>query len=97
MDAPVQGFVQSIITPLIRSMGPTNPKTLSLIRNTTPGAESLVLRILTILTDNGVVPPSVSGTIEEMASEKDLNPRLLVPVLRDFSKVKTHESQRAAF
>lgn len=88
MDPTVQGYVQSIITPLIKTMGPNNAKTLSLIQNSTPGAESFVLRILTILTEGGSVPPSVSGTIKQMASEKDVNPRLLVPVLRDFSKVR---------
>lgn len=87
MDSAIQAFVQNVITPLIKTMGPNNSKILNLIQNTTPGAESLVTRILTILTDNGNVPASIANVIKKMASEKDLNPRLLIPVLKDFSKV----------
>lgn len=86
MDKTVQDLTQTVITPLVRGMGPQNPKIHSIIQNSTKGAESLVIRIVNILTDRGSVPPAITSTIKQMASEKDLNPRLLAPVLRDFSK-----------
>ncbi|KAJ7890667.1 Symplekin tight junction protein C terminal-domain-containing protein [Mycena olivaceomarginata] len=53
MDITVQEAVQKLITALIRSLGSSHGKLLTLMRHCPTGAESLALRILTIFTEHG--------------------------------------------
>ena len=51
MEETVQETIQQLITPLIRALGPSHGKLLTLLRTFPPGAESLALRVLTIFTE----------------------------------------------
>lgn len=86
MAPSVQQAIESLFTPLIRVLGPSNPSILSTVQACPPGAEDLVLRILTILTEKGKLPGPLTSVIKTTAQEKDLSPRFMVPIIADLNK-----------
>lgn len=88
MKAEVRVFVQSLFAPLVRALGPSNAKVLALLGNYPAGSEDLALRMLAVLTQNGKVPVSISTLIKDLAKEKDLNPRFMVPIIADLDKAE---------
>lgn len=87
MDVSVQEAIQDLITPLIRSLGPNHGKLLTLMRTSPPGAESLALRILNIFSENTRPPPSLVSLVKSLATERDLDPRFLIPIMAEMDKV----------
>ncbi|KAJ7066730.1 Symplekin tight junction protein C terminal-domain-containing protein [Mycena amicta] len=86
MDVTVQEAVQRLITALIRSLGPTHGKLLTIMRNFPPGAESLALRVLTIFTENGRPSAQLVALIKALISERDLDARFLIPIIGEMDK-----------
>ncbi|TRM60720.1 Symplekin tight junction protein C terminal-domain-containing protein [Schizophyllum amplum] len=92
MEPAVQGVVQELITPLIRSLGPTHSRLLTLLRTFPPRAEGLALRVLQIFTESG--RPSVQlvvivkGLVAERADLREgaLAARFLIPVIGEMDK-----------
>lgn len=87
MDASVQSAIQGLITALIRSLGPNHAKLLALMHSFPPGAESLALRILTIFTENSRPSPSLVSLVKSLATERELDPRFLIPIIAEMDKV----------
>ena len=87
MDVSVQEAIQELITPLIRSLGPNHGKLLALIRTLPAGSDSLALRILNIFSENSRPPPSLVALIKSLATERDLDPRFLIPIMAEMDKV----------
>jgi symplekin len=88
MEPTVQEAMQDLLAPLIRSLGPTNAKLLLLIKTFEPGAESLILRIIKILTENGRPNANLVALVKELIAERDLDARFLMPIIGEMDKVR---------
>ncbi|CAE6412938.1 unnamed protein product [Rhizoctonia solani] len=86
MEPTVQEAMQDLLAPLVRSLGPTNAKLLSLIKTFEPGAESLILRIIKILTENGRPNANLVALVKELIAERDLDARFLMPIIGEMDK-----------
>ncbi|KAL5492454.1 hypothetical protein ACEPAI_3901 [Sanghuangporus weigelae] len=86
MDTSVQEAIQDLITALIRSLGPNHGKLLSLMRTFPPGAESLALRVLNIFTENNRPTAPLVSLVKSLATERDLDPRFLIPIIAEMDK-----------
>ncbi|KAJ1306905.1 hypothetical protein OPQ81_007888 [Rhizoctonia solani] len=86
MEPTVQEAMQDLLAPLIRSLGPTNGKLLSLIKTFEPGAESLILRIIKILTENGRPNANLVTLVKELIAERNLDARFLMPIIGEMDK-----------
>lgn len=91
MDITVQEAVQSLITALIRSLGPNHGKLLTLMRTCPPGAESLALRVLTIFTEHGRASAQLVALVKGLVSERDLDARFLIPIIAEMDKVREND------
>lgn len=87
MDESVQKAMEELLTPLIRSLGPNHGKLLTLLRTFPSGAESLALRVLTILTESGRPSPPLVALVKALIQEKDLDARFLIPIIAEMDKV----------
>ncbi|KAF7309707.1 LIM-domain-containing protein [Mycena indigotica] len=86
MDVTVQEAIQRLITALIRSLGATHGKLLTIMRNFPPGAESLALRVLNIFTENGRPGAQLVALIKGLISERELDARFLIPIIGEMDK-----------
>ncbi|KAG8760401.1 hypothetical protein FRC11_000462 [Ceratobasidium sp. 423] len=86
MEVTVQEAMQDLLAPLVRSLGPTNAKLLSLIKTFEPGAESLILRIIKILTENGRPNANLVTLVKELIAERNLDARFLMPIIGEMDK-----------
>jgi len=87
MDVSVQQAIQELITALIRSLGPSHGKLLTLLRTFPPGAETLALRVLTIFTENGRPSATIVALVKSLITERDLDARFLIPIIAEMDKV----------
>lgn len=87
MDITVQEAIQDLITALIRSLGSSHGKLLTLMRTCPPGAESLALRVLTIFTDHGRPSTQLIALVKALINERDLDARFLIPIIAEMDKV----------
>ncbi|KAJ8495250.1 hypothetical protein ONZ51_g1798 [Trametes cubensis] len=86
MDVSVQETIQQLITPLIRALGPSHGKLLTLLRTFPPGAESLALRVLTIFTEHGRPSAQLVALVKSLVNERDLDARFLIPIIAEMDK-----------
>ncbi|KAI0372816.1 hypothetical protein BV20DRAFT_1034476 [Pilatotrama ljubarskyi] len=86
MDVSVQDTIQHLITPLIRALGPTHGKLLTLLRTFPPGSESLALRVLTIFTEHGRPSAQLVALVKSLINERDLDARFLIPIIAEMDK-----------
>lgn len=76
--------------PLIKTLGPNNPKLLDLLRTFPPDAESLALRILGILTESARPSPALVSLTKDLMAERELDPGFLVIVIPEMDKVPSY-------
>ncbi|KAF9462864.1 Symplekin tight junction protein C terminal-domain-containing protein [Collybia nuda] len=86
MDITVQEAIQELITALIRSLGSSHGKLLTLMRTCPPGAESLALRVLTIFTEHGRASIQLVALVKALINERDLDARFLIPIIAEMDK-----------
>ncbi|PSR72823.1 hypothetical protein PHLCEN_2v11320 [Hermanssonia centrifuga] len=86
MEETVQETVQQLITPLIRALGSSHGKLLTLLRTFPPGAETLALRVLTIFTENGRPSGQLVALVKSLINERDLDARFLIPIIAEMDK-----------
>jgi len=86
MDISVQEAVQDLITALIKSLGSSNGKLLTLMRTCPPGSESLALRVLTIFTEHGRPSTQLVALVKGLIGERDLDARFLIPIIAEMDK-----------
>lgn len=87
LDPSIQDSLNTILTPLIRSLGPNHAKLLGILRHFPPGAEKLALRIMQILTPEGNTSPGLVATVKGLLSERQLDPRFMIPIAGEMDKV----------
>lgn len=89
MTPELQDALESLLTPLIQSLGAT-AKLLDLLRHFPPGAEKLALKILYILSGAGSSLVLVN-VVKGLMSERDLDPKFIIPIIGQLDKVSpTH-------
>ncbi|CAK5273974.1 unnamed protein product [Mycena citricolor] len=86
MDVTVQQAVQKLSTPLIRSLGSSHGKLLTLLRTFPPGAESLALRVLNIFTESGRPSAQLVALVKGLIQDRDLDAHFLVPIIGEMDK-----------
>ncbi|KAF8909398.1 Symplekin tight junction protein C terminal-domain-containing protein [Gymnopilus junonius] len=86
MDATVQEAIQDLITALIRSLGSSHGKLLTLMRQCPRGAESLALRVLTIFTEHGRPSSQLVALVKALINERNLDSRFLIPIIAEMDK-----------
>ena len=84
MDESVQETIQTLITPLIRALGPTHGRLLTLLRRF---PETLALRVLNIFTEVGRPSSQLVALIKALMNERDLDARFLIPIIAEMDKV----------
>lgn len=87
MDVSVQETIQQLITPLVRALGSTHGKLLTLLRTFPPGADSLALRVLSIFTETGRPSGQLVALVKSLVNERDLDARFLIPIIAEMDKV----------
>jgi len=87
MDVSVQEAIQQLITALVRSLGPSHGKLLTLLRTFPTGAETLALRVLTIFTESGRPSATIVALVKSLILERDLDARFLIPIVGEMDKV----------
>ncbi|KAF8074984.1 Symplekin tight junction protein C terminal-domain-containing protein [Lyophyllum atratum] len=85
-EAYGQMDVTELITALIRSLGSSHGKLLTLMRTCPPGAESLALRVLTIFTEHGRASTQLVALVKALINERDLDARFLIPIIAEMDK-----------
>ncbi|KAG6891200.1 hypothetical protein C0995_008452 [Termitomyces sp. Mi166 len=97
MDTTVQDAIQELITALIRSLGSSHGKLLTLIRNFPRGAETLALRVLTIFTEHGRPSVQLVALVKALINEREakakgaqkdegIDARFLIPIIAEMDK-----------
>ncbi|KAF9054369.1 Symplekin tight junction protein C terminal-domain-containing protein [Panaeolus papilionaceus] len=86
MDETVQEAIQDLITALIRSLGSSHAKLLTILRKCPEGAESLALRVLTIFTENGRPSAPLVALVKGLINERNLDARFLIPIIAEMDK-----------
>ena len=90
MPPPIQESLETLLTPLIQSLGATD-KLLQILRNFPAGADRLALRIVIILCAEGASPALV-GLLKGLMTDRELDPRFIIPIIGELDKVS--RSQR---
>ncbi|KAI0050978.1 hypothetical protein FA95DRAFT_1555019 [Auriscalpium vulgare] len=86
MDVSVQEAIQELITQLIKSLGPSHGKLLTLMRKFPPGADTLALRVLNIFTEHGRPSSQLVALVKSLIAERDLDARFLIPIIAEMDK-----------
>ena len=73
----------------MRSLGPSHPKLLDLLRSHPPGSESLAYACLAIMTDKGRAPSApLVELVKSMLAQGDVPPQYLVVVISELDKLE---------
>jgi hypothetical protein len=65
-DKPVQGHVRSLVEPLTKALGMRNPVFLDIIATCEPEADSLVMKMVYLLTESGIMNLPVPVAAEQI-------------------------------
>ncbi|WVQ92978.1 hypothetical protein IAU59_000040 [Kwoniella sp. CBS 9459] len=85
LSAEIQESVEAQLMPLIQSLGPTE-KLLENLRAYPAGADKLVMKIITTLSAGGGASPALVAVIKALLSERELDPKFVVPIIGDLEK-----------
>ena len=83
----IQKIILKNIQPLIKCIGMNSPKLLNIIKNFPQGSETLVLRILIILTDTSRPTSRLVSIVKTLFTQKRLDARCLIPIISGLEKV----------
>ncbi|XP_057331847.1 symplekin-like [Microplitis mediator] len=86
MKPNVKRFVIKLIESSIRSFGIDSPEVLSLVENCPRGSETLVTRIVHILTEKEVPGLELVSCVRKIYETRSLDVRFLIPVLNGLTK-----------
>ncbi|ORY92427.1 Symplekin tight junction protein C terminal-domain-containing protein [Leucosporidium creatinivorum] len=81
-----QESLQSLITPLVRSLGLKHPKILEIIETFPAGSDELILRILTVLAEGARLPKNIIEILKTVAARQALPARFYVLIIADCDK-----------
>lgn len=80
----VQKSVETMLIPLIRSLGPTK-KLLDILRHFPAGAERLAFRVVTVLSAEGS-GQLLAPVVRQLMGERQVDPRFVIPIINVLDK-----------
>ncbi|XP_068988767.1 symplekin isoform X1 [Bombus flavifrons] len=86
MGADVKRMVLRLVEGPVRSLGMGSPQLLSLVENCPKGAETLVTRIIHILTEKSAPSVELVARVRELYQTRVSDVRFLIPVLNGLTK-----------
>lgn len=86
LDESVRAGLETLLTPLIRNLGPGNEPLLALLRNFPPPAEQLALHMLQTLTESGKSTPELISLVTSLVKERDLDVKFLLPIASELDR-----------
>ncbi|KAL1924913.1 uncharacterized protein VTP21DRAFT_4567 [Calcarisporiella thermophila] len=90
-SSQVQRVIRKEVYDLIKSIGMNSPKLLDAIREFPEGAESIVIRILVVLTDKVRPSPQLVAVVRDTYLQRELDAKFLIPVISGFEKAEILE------
>lgn len=86
MGADVKRMVLRLVEGPVRSLGMGSPQLLALVENCPKGAETLVTRIIHILTEKSAPSAELVARVRELYQTRVSDVRFLIPVLNGLTK-----------
>ncbi|KAK0180003.1 hypothetical protein PV327_005690 [Microctonus hyperodae] len=86
MSADVKRIVLRLVESPVRSLGMASPQLLALVENCPKGAETLVTRIIHILTEKSAPSVELVARVRELYQTRVSDVRFLIPVLNGLTK-----------
>ncbi|CDZ97637.1 mRNA cleavage and polyadenylation factor II complex, subunit PTA1 [Phaffia rhodozyma] len=92
LESSVQDAFAQIITPLIRSLGPSHGKLLTVLRKFPAGAEALALKTVQLLTEAKDEKTKLSvplvALVKSLVAERELSPKFILHILVELDKAE---------
>ncbi|XP_076441819.1 symplekin-like [Babylonia areolata] len=85
-SADIKRTILRVLEPPVKGMGMDSPELLTLVENCPKGSETLVMRVIHILTDKAVPSPELVDRIRDLYHKRVPDVRFLIPVLNGLSK-----------
>lgn len=87
----IQPFAQTsiltLISPMVRSLGSAHPLVSQVIETCPEGADSLALKLLSILTDKNRLPAPLMAAVKTLAGTRTVSAKFLVMIISECEKV----------
>ncbi|RUS89143.1 hypothetical protein EGW08_003086 [Elysia chlorotica] len=91
-NADIKRTILRVLEPPVKGMGMDSPELLTLVENCPKGSETLVMRVIHILTDKAVPSPQLVERIRDLYHKRVPDVRFLIPVLNGLSKTEVMEA-----
>lgn len=92
MSPDVKRIVLRLVEGPVHSLGMGNPQLLQLVENFPKGAETLITRIIQILTERAPPSPELVAKVRELNKTRVSDVRFLIPVLNGLTKKEVIEA-----
>ncbi|GFS11752.1 symplekin [Elysia marginata] len=91
-NADIKRAILRVLESPVKGMGMDSPELLTLVENCPKGSETLVMRVIHILTDKAVPSPQLVERIRDLYHKRVPDVRFLIPVLNGLSKAEVMEA-----
>ncbi|XP_059163192.1 symplekin-like [Physella acuta] len=91
-SADIKRTILRVLEVPVKGMGMDSPELLTLVENCPKGSETLVMRVIHILTDKAVPSPELVDRIRDLYHKRVPDVRFLIPVLNGLSKSEVMEA-----
>lgn len=92
-NGDIKRIILRLIENPIRNMGMDSSEFLKLVEECPKGAETLVTRVIHVLTDKEAPTPELVNRVRELYSTRISDVRFLIPVLNGLTKSEVSESK----
>lgn len=96
-NADVKRVILRMIEPAIKTMGMDSADLLQVIEECPKGAETLITRVIHILTDKGTPSLNLVDKVRELYRTKVSDVRFLIPVLTGLTKQEVCDHKRQTY
>jgi symplekin len=87
MDSSVQEVVQELLVRPIHAIGPKNSKLLEYLKEYPEGAETLILKILSVFTEGSRPTPNIVTLVKGLVADRGADARFLMLIIGEMDKV----------
>jgi hypothetical protein len=87
MDPSVQEVVQELLVRPIHAIGPKNSKLLEYLKEYPEGAETLILKILSVFTEGSRPTPNIVTLVKGLVADRGADARFLMLIIGEMDKV----------
>lgn len=75
------------MAPMIRSLGPTHAQFTTLIENSPPGSEVLILKLLAIVAEKATLSSEIAESVKKLGKERTISPKFYLAIIGNYTKV----------